>query len=166
MTIFKVKKKEREKNSSTIKSRFILPTYFLQNARHLITFRKNVRPLIKPIHYSSPWYISYVIFGTSPAFQMREEYVFGKKILFFLNLTSRGVNSGVTQFHTQFTHVSRHFWARNREKKKKVENKCFDNLVSDLWKNGCMCPQNCFEKKCAHKFFLKFYVFLLFCTFF
>ena len=38
--------------------------------------------------------------------------------------------------------------------------------TNDLWKNSCMCPHNCFEKKCAHKFFFKFYVLLLFCTFF
>ena len=66
-----------------------------------------VRPLIKNIHDSSHQYLSNVTFGASLALQMREEYVFE------IN-TSKGVNSGVTQFHTQLTHVSRRFWALNK----------------------------------------------------
>ena len=34
--------------------------------------------------------------------------------------TSRGVNSGVTQYHTEFTHVSRLFCALNRKQTKKL----------------------------------------------
>ena len=36
--------------------------------------------------------------------------------IFFFNWISREVNSGVTQVHKQFTHVSRHFPALQREK--------------------------------------------------
>ena len=38
-------------------------------------------------------------------------------------------------------------------------------MVSDLEKNGLICLKNCFEKKVRFQVF-KFYVFLLFCTFF
>ena len=40
--------------------------------------------------------------------------MFLKKI-FFLNWSSRGVNSGVAQFHMQFTHVSRQFGALSKK---------------------------------------------------
>ena len=73
-----------------------------------------LRPLIKNIPHSSHWYGSNVTFGASLAFQMREKYVFEKKY-FCENWTSRGVNRGVTQFHTQFTHGSRQCWALNRK---------------------------------------------------
>ena len=47
---------------------------------------------------------------------------------------------GVTQFVTQFTHDSRHPGAKSRKRKKIIENKCLDNVVSDLWKNGLIRP--------------------------
>ena len=59
-----------------------------------------------------------VTFKASLAFQMRVENVLN--FFFFENWTSRGVNSGVPQFHTQFTHVSRQCWALNRKQKKIV----------------------------------------------
>ena len=63
-------------------------------------------PLIFQIRDSSSQFLSNVTFGTSFTFQMWEEYIFD----FFLeNLTSRVINSGVPQLHTQFTHASRHF---------------------------------------------------------
>ena len=94
--------------------RFILPcksdcySIFLKK-RGIYSLYANLwllRPLIKNIPDSSHQYGSNVTFGASLAFQIREEYVFEENI-FFENWTSRGVNTGVTQFHTQFTHVSR-----------------------------------------------------------
>ena len=41
-------------------------------------------------------------------------------------------NFGIAQFVAQFTHVSRHFGALSRKN-------CFDNLVSNLWKNHINC---------------------------
>ena len=52
---------------------------------------------------------------------MKEEYVFEKKIV--ENLTTRGGNSGVTQFQTQFTHVYRQFWVIQLCSKKSLEEK-------------------------------------------
>ena len=53
----------------------------------------------------------------------------------------------------------------------KIENKtkiflknCINNVVSDLWKNGLMCPKNSLDKKVRFHV-SKFYVFLLFSTF-
>ena len=63
-----------------------------------------VRPLIKNIPDSFHQYLSNVTFKASLSFQMREEYVFEKN--YFWKLDLMGVNSGSTQFHTQFTHVS------------------------------------------------------------
>ena len=37
------------------------------------------------------------------------------KKIFFENWTSRGINRGITQFYTQFTHVSRQCWALKKE---------------------------------------------------
>ena len=54
--------------------------------------------------------------------------MFLKKI-FFQNWTSRGVNSGVTQLHTQFTHVFRQFWALNRKQNKNS----LGNTVLNMW---------------------------------
>ena len=79
---------------------------------HLLTFLKIVickAPGFQ-IHDYSPWYLSNVTFGTSFAFQIREKYV-KKKIK--INL-----KGDLTQFHKQFTHVSRHFWAKKRKGKK------------------------------------------------
>ena len=87
-----------------------------------------------------------------------------KKII-FENLTSRGVNRGVTQFHAQFTQVSRQFLAFNRKQKKLFKENCFENMVSVLSKTNPMCPSNYFEKKVCSQVF-KFFGFLLFCTFF
>ena len=44
----------------------------------------------------------------------------------FENWTSRGVNSGVMQFHTQFTPVSRQFFAFSKKK----------SLGKTVWKSG------------------------------
>ena len=66
--------------------------------------------MIKNFHDSSHQYLSNVTFGSSLAFQMREKYVFEEKGK-NLNGTSKGVNSGATQFFTQLMHVSRHFKA-------------------------------------------------------
>ena len=54
------------------------------------------------------------------------------KKIFFENWTSRGVNRGLTQFHTQFMHVC--MFVEN--KKKKILENCFENVVSDLENNG------------------------------
>ena len=62
---------------------------------------------------------------------MREEY--GLKKDFFSNWTSRGVNSGITQFHTQFTHVSRKFWALS---KKKTKNSLWKTVLK-IWSQIC-----------------------------
>ena len=47
---------------------------------------------------------------------------------------SQGENIGVTQFHTQFTHVSRknHYWGIIIII---IEEIFFHNMVLDLWKN-------------------------------
>ena len=74
---------------------------------------------------------------------MREECVFEKNI--FRKLTSRGVNRGVTQFHAQFTQVSRQLSAFNRKQKKLFRENCFENMVSVLSKKNPMCPSNYFE---------------------
>ena len=41
-----------------------------------------------------------------------------KKKIFLKTGPKRGVTSGVKQFHTQFTYVSRECWALNRKQKK------------------------------------------------
>ena len=95
------------------KSRFILPCksdrppVFLKMQGIYSLYAKSwlESPLIKQIHDSSTQYLSDEV---------------GESIC---------KNSGVTQFHTQFTHVSRHFWAKN----KKVRKNCIDNVASDLW---------------------------------
>ena len=87
------------------KLRFILPCksdcqpIFPKMQRTHLIFSKLwfVRPQIFQIRDSSPQFISNVTFGKSLAFQWREECVLD----FFLNWTSRGVNCGVTKFHTQ-----------------------------------------------------------------
>ena len=50
------------------------------------------------------------------------------------------------QFYLIFLHVFRHFCAKNKTQKNKFWEKCFDNVVSDLCKNGLMCLTNDFEK--------------------
>ena len=52
-------------------------------------------PLIKNFLDSSPQYLSNVTFGTSLAFQMREEYMF--ETIYFWNLNLKGVNISITQ---------------------------------------------------------------------
>ena len=107
------------------KSRFILPCksdcqpiFFKKQGTYLLYAKLwLVRPLIKNIHDSSHRYLSNVTFGTWVAFQMREEYVFWRK-KYLKNWTSRGVNSGITQFQMQFTLVSRQFGALDRKLKK------------------------------------------------
>ena len=86
------------------------------------------------------------------------------KKIFFLNLTSRGVNRGVTQFHVQFTQVSRQFLAFNRKQKKLFRENCFENMVSVLSKKIQCVHQISLNKKCAFKIFsfLGFYFFVLF----
>ena len=75
------------------------------------------------------------IFQMSPLKQVSHfrwgRSMFLKKV-FFENYTLRGVNIGIMQFHTQFVHVSRHFW-EYKINRKSLEN-CFENVVSDLWK--------------------------------
>ena len=56
------------------------------------------------------------------------------------NLDLKGVNFGITQFATQFTPVSRQYRASNRKQKFKFRKNCCDTMVSDLWKNGLICP--------------------------
>ena len=110
--------------NSTNRLRFILPCksdcqpIFLktQGIHSLYAKLWLLRPLIKNIPDYSHRYGSNVTFWASLAFQMREEYVFD--FFFFENWTLRGVNSGVTQFHAQFTHISRQFWALNRKQQK------------------------------------------------
>ena len=93
-----------------VKSRFILPqqsicqSIFKRKAPHYLTHSRDW-PLIRYIPDSSPQFISNVTFGTSLAFQMREEYML---IFIFFNLDHTGVNIGATQFCTQFTHVSKY----------------------------------------------------------
>ena len=82
----------------------------------------------------------------------------------FLNWTSRGVKRGLTQFHTQFTHVSTQCWALNRTQKKSREN-CFENVVSDFEPNCLICLAKYFEKKGDFKF-LRFICFYFFAFFF
>ena len=62
---------------------------------------------------------------------MREKNVFEKNIL--ENLTSSGVNSGVT-------HVSRQFLALSTKQKQKFKKNWFENVVLDLWLNGFVSP--------------------------
>ena len=113
---------------------FILPCksdcqpIFLENARHILTLRNIVT--FKNIPDSFHRYGSNVTFGASLAFHMRKEYVFEKRV--FENWTSRGVNSGVTQFHAQFTHISRQFWALNRKQKN-----CFGKTVLKMLSQIC-----------------------------
>ena len=63
---------------------------------------------------------------------MREEYV-NFFFFFFFNLTSRYENSGVTQFHTEFTHVSKKKMTFAKETKKIIQEKLVENMVSDFW---------------------------------
>ena len=92
-------------NHTAVRSRFILPcksdclTIFLKKQGTYSLYAKLwlERPLIKNINDSYHQNLSNITFGASLAFQMREEYVFEKNI--FKNWTSRGVNSGVTQFY-------------------------------------------------------------------
>ena len=62
-------------------------------------------------------------------------------------LDFHGVNMGFTHFVTQVTHVSRHFEAYSRKRRKKSRENWFENVVSDLPTNQPMCPQNYFLKK-------------------
>ena len=97
------------------KSKFILPCksdcqpIFLKNQGTYSLYAKLLllRLLIKNIRDSSHQYLSYVTFGVSLAFYMREEYVFAENI--FENWTSRGINSGVTQILHAIYNFSRHF---------------------------------------------------------
>ena len=58
--------------------------------------------------------------------------MFLKKI-FFEHWTSRGVNSGVTQFHTKFRHFFKDIFELCKEIKKKGGGKSvFENIVSDF----------------------------------
>ena len=47
--------------------------------------------------------------------------------------TFMGLKMALCTLHTQFTHVSRHFWASNRKQKKLLRKNCFENMVSDMW---------------------------------
>ena len=94
---------------------------------------------------------------------------------FFINWTSRGVNSSVTQFHTQFSLCFFIFWANNRKQKKVWEKNCFYNVVLDLFQNCLMCLTNVITFFCKlilqqfyqksetiylKQFFLNYFVFL------
>ena len=85
-----------------------------------------VRPLIKNIiPDSSHWYLSNVTFATSPAFQMREEYIFGKK--YFLKTgPQRGLIVALRNFTRYFIMFldGVELWIEN---KKKVYEKLFSN---------------------------------------
>ena len=52
--------------------------------------------------------------------------------IYVLNLDLKGINIGVTQFHTQFTHVSRHSGNYNR----KLKN-CLGKTVLKLRSQIC-----------------------------
>ena len=81
-------------NHTAVRSRLILPcksdclTIFLKKQGTYSLYAKFwlERPLIKNINDSYHQYISYVTFGASLAFQMREEYVFEKNIFKILDL--------------------------------------------------------------------------------
>ena len=118
-----------------------------------------LRPLIKNIHDSSHWYLLNVTFGATLVLHMRKKYVFEKQ--YFWKFDVKGVNSGLTQFYTQLTHVSRKCWALNKKEKNSFKKNFIENVVTDLWQNGLMCSKNCLEKKVCFQVF-KFYVFLLF----
>ena len=132
--------------SQNLKSRLILPwksdcpPVFLKMQGTYSLYAKFwlVRPLNDWIHDSAPRYLSNITFGTSIAFQMRKYHIFLKKY-FFENWTSRGVNSAVTHFYTQFKHVSRYFWALN-QKHKIIRKNCFQIVVSDVWYNQYINP--------------------------
>ena len=85
-------------------------------------------PLIKNIPDSAHIYLSNVIFGANLAFSDEEGVCFWKKI-YLDNWTSRGINSGVTQFHT---HVSRQFWALSIKQNKKLWK-----IVLKMWSQIC-----------------------------
>ena len=53
----------------------------------------------------------------------------------------------VTLFVTQFTQVSRHFWVNSRKQKEMVRENCFENVVSNLWKNGLCVRKAIFRKE-------------------
>ena len=71
-----------------------------------------------------------------------------KSIFFYLDL--KGVNIGVTQFHTQFTIFSRNFDTR-------IEYRCYI-VALDFGNNGVIYRLNYFEKVCFC-FFLFFDIF-------
>ena len=85
---------------------------------HFTQYCDLLDPLIKNILDSSPRYRSNVTFGTSQAFQMREEYMFEKNN--FWNLDFKG---GKYWRYAHFTRslrmFFRHSWALNRKVRKK-----------------------------------------------
>ena len=51
-------------------------------------------------------------------------------LIFFVEIwTSRGVNSGIAQFHTQFIHVSRQY----KKSTKRVQKRQFRKTVLKMW---------------------------------
>ena len=93
-----------------------MPTHFPYNATHLLTFHKIV--ICKAPDWSNLWFFSSISFKCHLWNKFCISNERGVSFwFFFLNWTIRGVNSGVTQFRTQFTHVSRYFWALQRKKK-------------------------------------------------
>ena len=62
-----------------------------------------------------------------------------------------GVKMAVTHFVTQFTHVVRHLEFRVENKKKLFRENCFENVVSDVKKNGLCVHKTTFRKKCKNK---------------
>ena len=68
------------------------------------------------------------------------------KKIFFGNWNSWGVNSGVTQFHTQFTLVFRHF-ELCKENKKNSSGKTFLKMWSQILGNMAALVQEISLKK-------------------
>ena len=57
----------------------------------------------------------------------------------------------VTNFVTQFTHVSRNFEIYSRKQKNIFRDNCLENVVSDLKKNVICVHKTTFREMCKNK---------------